>query len=1246
MNTESGSGRSAPPKAAASRKAAGAGKQQGKQAGAGKATKTTKTTKTRKPARGEGSRSSSRAEKSAPPPAAKPAQRKPSSPPRNAAAPPSRTALSPLIVGIGASAGGLDAFKHFFAHMPPDSDMAFVLVQHLSPEHHSMLAELLGRGTRMGVREAEDGEAVQAGHVYVIPPDATLTIADGALQVSKPAPPRQHRWPIDTFFTSLARDQGEAAACVVLSGTGSDGTRGLRAVKESGGLTLAQAGYDHVAMSGMPANAAATGLVDEVLPVEDMPERLLAHHRLLRAAQASMDGDGLRSDVGAQLQPICAVLRVETGHDFSQSKEKTLLRRIQRRMQVRQTQTPAEYLALLRRDTGECGALFGELLIGVTEFFRDPAAFQALRGKVLPALLGGKGRNDTLRVWVVGCATGEEAYSVAIALCECMGKSARTPKVQLFATDIDERAIAFARSGRYRAPLAGVSAERCARWFTREDDDFVVNRSIREMCVFSPHSAIKDPPFSRLDLITCRNLMIYFKPTLQERLTRLFHYALRAGGYLMLGPSEGMSRGARLFTAVDKKHRLFARRDDVVADAPTVLAAPNDRRVAHPTAPLFAQGENAVDRAARRALEKYSPAFVVIDENHDIRRFAGDTGRYLGPSSGAASLNLFALLHRGLRGVTRSVVKRAFVDGAAGSETATMPDRRRSLRVIAELLKDGDLGGKRCVVAFVELPHVSVPAQGHDDGAGARALEQELESTRAQLQAVQEQHETLDEEMKSANEEYQSVNEELQSSNEELETSKEELQSVNEELQTVNAELQAKNTTLTALASDLQNLMESTQVATLFLDAELRIRSYTPATAELFHLRKGDSGRPITEISARVRYPELREDVAQVLRSLGVIERTLREDTAGTSYLLRMRPYRTVDDVIDGVVLTFVDISEREAAQVRKDRTLAGIVESSQDAIIGYGADGVIGTWNVAAERLFGYRSDQAVGKPLTSLVPIDVALPEASHKTKAPPPGQAGTTAAPAQSVQEVAGQRRDGRRIDVSVTNSPIRDANGNLLGGALIAHDNAERVQAQRHRELLLGELNHRVKNTLAGVQAIAQQTLTHASSLEDFGETFMARLLALSATHNLLAREIWGGAQLRELILAELAPFQGNGGSRVEISGDAVRLAPKQAVALSMAVHELATNAVKYGALSTPDGRVAVGWETRDHGDTAWLHLNWTERNGPPVTEPTRRGFGSRLIIDGLALELDGEVQLQFERAGVICRAALPLHPAEM
>ena len=1290
---------------------------------------------------------------------------------------------TPLIVGIGASAGGLEAYKAFFDNMPRTGtqDIAFVLVSHLSPDHSSMLPELLGRHTSMAVSEAVDGMPVEGGHVYVIPPDATLTIVDGVLQLSKPAPPRQYRFPIDTFFISLAEDQGDNAVCVVLSGSGSDGARGLRAIKEHGGLALAQAAIDHVALSGMPASAAATGQVDHVLPAEDMPARLLAHYQHMVASRSRKGPDGTRQDLSAHLQTICGLLRAEVGHDFSQYKEKTLIRRIQRRMQVVQTDTVQAYIEYLRQNPRELENLFRELLIGVTEFFRDPEAFEALQASAIPALLADKSAADILRVWIPACATGEEAYSIAIALAEAIAQRRGGPKVQIFATDIDDRAINAARGGRFRAPLPGVSPERLERWFIQDGEHYVVIKPIREMVVFSPHSVIKDPPFSRLDLISCRNLLIYMNSDLQEHLIRTFQYALRPGGILMLGPSESLGRNTSLFSVLDKKHRLYSRRADGRASLP--MTAPK-RLAGIETAnrtpqPRTGGVEDAIDRNARRMLEKHAPAYVVIDANHDVLRFAGDTGRYLGPSSGAASLNLFALLHKGLRGPARTAVQQALLRHSTVIQEGQLNGangERIPVRLIAEPILEQDDGNadrraasSLCLLIFKELATVPqatpdpTPAgrRARGEARRIRELELELATTREQLHTAIDELETANEEMKSANEEYQSVNEELQSSNEELETSKEEMQSINEELQTVNVELNSKNEALARLNSDLQNLLESTQIATLFLDSSLHVSGFTPAISDLFHLREGDHGRPITEITARIPYPQLKQDVKQVLRTLAMVERVLHGGVDDAVYLLRMRPYRTTDNVIDGVVLTFIDITERQQHEYERGR-LAAIVESSQDAIIGHSVDGVITSWNAGAERMFGYPAVRALGRSLSMLLPTD------SHQEL-----QSLLAACSAQSKADellMTWLRHDGTEVPVSLRCSPVLDPGGAVVGGSTIARDISERKHAAwkleeserrlaaiieqttvgmaqldlegrleavnprycdivgrasdtligkrveqllvpddvaeyeqqfqllvdrgtpfqieqrylrpdgvvvwvsnhvsiihdedgrplraaavllditqrrlaaQHRDMLLSELNHRVKNTLATVQAIALQTLAHSGDLGAFRDAFTSRLLALSSTHDLLARDSWRGVGLRDIVMTELAPYRDDGTLRADVVGENLHLNAKTALALSLALHELATNAGKYGALSNATGRVGVEWLTMERDGQRWLQLRWSEYGGPAVTEPTHRGFGSRLISEGVAYELGGDVSLDFPVTGAVCTIAIPLPEA--
>lgn len=1154
---------------------------------------------------------------------------------------------STMIVGIGASAGGLEAFKAFFAHMPVDGELAFVLVQHLAPDHTSLLAELVGRSTSMPVLEATHGMRVEARHVYVIPPDATLTIAGGVLQVCKPAPPREHRWPINTFFTSLAEDQGDCAVCVVLAGTGNDGAQGLRAVKDRGGLALAQSGFDHEAMTGMPANAVATGLVDAVMPVSDMPARLLAYQKQMRAAQQKKGSDGVRGDVAAHLKTICELLHAEVGHDFSHYKEKTLMRRIQRRMLVVQAETVADYIDHLRQYPNEHELLFREFLIGVTEFFRDPPAFEALRTIAIPSLLADRNSDDVLRIWVPGCATGEEAYSIAILLREAIG-SQRGLKVKIFATDIDDQAIGRARAGRYRAPLNGISPERLERWFSKDRDDWCVVKQIREMCVFSPHSVIKDPPFSRMDLVSCRNLLIYLDNDLQERLVQAFHYALRPGGFLLLGPSERLARNARLFTELDKKQRLYVRRDDAHTrprDFVSMQFRPfNSTEYATPR-----QAEDPIDQRARQALEPWSPAYVVINASHDVLRFGGDTGRYLAPSTGAASLNLFQLLDKPLRGAVRAAALQAFASGKQVTRDGLnflLNGQERSLRLIAEPLAEDSGKVEMCVIAFSELEPAPRLAEAATDGKSGseltrvHTLEDELRETRVQLHTAVELHETASEELKSANEEYQSVNEELQSANEELETSTEEMQSINEELQIVNAELNSKNETLNRLNNDIRNLLDSTHIATIFLDRELHIRSYTPMMTELFHLRDGDKGRPITEISPRINYPELESDVAQVLRDMTVTERMLRGTGNAPTFLLRMRPYLTFDNVVDGVVLTFVDITESQQLNSEHAR-LAAIVNSSRDAIFGFSLDERITSWNAGAERIFGLTAEQVIGQPLNLLLP-----PKPSEETRKFFVSHERPTRLAEFDMTWV---RPDGESVPLAISYSPVCDHDGVMFAGKLIARDVTERVRAARHTEMMMAELNHRVKNTLATVQAIAHQTIANAADLPAFSDSFLSRLLALSHTHNLLAQDAWLGAPLAGIINNELAPYRQDSDARVNdarvrLQGNELNLAPKQALALSMAFHELATNAGKYGSLSVPEGQVTVTWATRMKEHRSWLLLRWTETGGPLVEPPTRRGFGSRLIDEGIPYELDGEVSLAFPPSGATCTIDVPLDEA--
>jgi two-component system, chemotaxis family, CheB/CheR fusion protein len=840
-----------------------------------------------------------------------------------------------LIIGLGASAGGLEAFKNFFVNMPPDSGMAFVLIQHLAPDKKSILAELLRRHTTMEVLEAEEGTEGQPNRVYVIPPDATLTLKDGRLHLEKPAPIRGQRWPVDAFFTSLAEEQGERAVCIILSGGGSDGTIGLKSIKEHGGFTLAQAEHDSQALSGMPQSASATGLVDCVMPVEDMPAKLLQYQQHLNDVEVRKASDGTREDVAHYVAQICSLLQTRTGHDFGQYKQKTLIRRIQRRMQLVQIDIPPDYIRLLRTDSHEAQLLFRDLLINVTQFFRDREAFDALEREVIPKIIDDSRTDDAIRIWAPGCASGEEAYSIAILVKEALDKREAHRKVQIFATDLDDEAVRTARVGRFASSIAAdISAERFERWFVQEGDDYCPQKAIREMCIFSVHDILKDPPFSKLDLISCRNLFIYLNSSLQVRLLEAFHYALRPGGYLFLGSSEGVSQQGRLFDVVDKKHRIFQRKN-VFASLPgfplaeaataTPVAARRDRRT---------ESADSFDRLWRQALTLIAPACVVINEQDEIVRYFGQTGRYLEPSPGAASLNLFTVLRPELRSPAKSLLHEVRDSGQRRQQPHLSirlnGSRQLITLIVAGLPGEGNAGGG-AVVAFQEEGPPIPP--GGEEKQAENAAEQELRALRAQLSATSADLEAANEELRSSNEEYQSVNEELQSTNEELETAKEELQSINEELQTVNAELSIRNDDLSRANSDMRNFFDSTDIGSLFLDKDLRIKTFTPAMTDLINIRDGDRGRPISDLTGHLIYGDVDSDVRKVMRTLDSIEREVSAQD-GTTYMMRIRPYRSIDDVIDGVVMTFVNITGRRRSGAASEQLGLIIEDGFQEVYV------------------------------------------------------------------------------------------------------------------------------------------------------------------------------------------------------------------------------------------------------------------------------------------------------------------------
>ena len=1016
------------------------------------------------------------------------------------------------VVAIGASAGGIEAFRLFFEAMPADSGMGFVVVLHMSADRKSMLPEIIARWTAMPVAEAADGDLVGPNQVYVIPPGYVGTIRQERLHLRHLAPdvPREAA-PIDEFFDSLAADRGEDAIGVVLSGTGHDGALGLKAIRARGGLTLAQ-GTDGTAPqhSGMPDSAIATGAVDLIVPAQDMPA-LIVGFRARHEAAGSPTSSVSQTDT-TRLR-ICELLSARVGHDFSQYKEATFLRRVQRRMQVLGLTRMDTYAARLEESREEAMLLFRDLLIGVTTFFRDPGAFEVVEQVVVPRLFAGKGAKDNVRVWVPGCATGEEAYSLAILLREHMDGLDDPPKVQVFATDIDDPAIGTARAGRYPATLLdGLSPERRSRFFTRHEGGYVVTKELRDLCTFSAHSLVRDPPFSRMNLVSCRNLLIYMDVDLQAAVFPSFHYSLLPGGVLLLGSAETVARHDGLFAPLEKEHRIFLRRD---GPSPMPKITARSMQNGSPTSPKPQADPQAggtdwprtLGVANNRVLERFAAPFVVVAEDGTVMHYSSHVGGVLQPALGPPSRSVFDMARRSLRHPLRVALRSAAetgrsVEHAVPGEGA---DGAGAVTLVVEPLP-GQEPNRPYLIVFKETGPAksgATPAAG-DAGAASIAAEvdRELRDTREQLQSLAEEHETALEELRSSNEELHSVNEELQSSNEELETSKEEIQSVNEELHTVNAQLSNKVDELDRANSDLRNLFDSTRVATVFLDPHMVIRAFTPDVASIYNLIPTDRGRPLTDIVSRLDYAGLRDDVAGVLNTLEPLERRVSRADGTAHYLLRILPYRTPDGSVDGSLVTLVDVT------------------------------------------------------------------------------------------------------RI-----------------------------VQAEQHQRLLVDELNHRVKNMLTVVISLATQTLRRAGTLEEFSGVFLGRVHALTATYALLSRESWSHVQLREVVAEELRPFTAGDRTNIRVEGPPVPLGPRGALALGMAIHELATNAAKYGALSVPDGDVAVTWSVESDGDDTHLVLDWIERNGPPVTPPAKRGFGSTLIERALGHDLHGHAQIMFLPDGV-------------
>ncbi|WEX76160.1 PAS domain-containing protein [Sinorhizobium numidicum] len=1016
------------------------------------------------------------------------------------------------IVGIGASAGGIPAMEGFFRGLPAGTNMAFVIVTHLSPERVSLLHEVVGRYTDMPVFVAEDGMTTEPGHVYVMPQNTILSIDDGRLRVRRPNATNRERKPIDIFLSTLAEDKGEHAVGIILSGADGDGTLGAKAIKERGGLTIAQASDSTGPRNpDMPQSAISSGVIDIAVPADQMGEKLVAFAHSFNTLQDLAGQEA--ADLQQARAEIYALLRSHSGHDFSGYKPKTFLRRVKRRMQILQLQTLPDYINLLRSDSAEVTNLFRDLLINVTNFFRDPDAFNVLDQLVIPRLFEGRGASDTVRVWVPGCATGEEVYSLGILMREHMEKLSEVPRVQIFATDIDEPALSVARAGRYPAALLqGLTPERKQRYFNNDGSSFVISNDVRELCVFSPHSVTRDPPFSRMDMVSCRNLLIYLSQEMQNRVIPTFHYSLKPGGYLFLGTSESISQHGDLFSTLDKKNRIFQAREhaSVVPRLPALAGEP--RTVT--TAARHGDGGRVASYPLRQAveahvLERFAPAHVVVNGDGEAFYYSARTGKYLELPQGAPSRQILTTARRGLRLDLRAALREAVsTQNIVVRENVVIDDdddRVQSITLTVEPLANRGAGEPLYLIVFDPAGPAQSRVEAQQRGRGPNVttdLERELRETRERLQSTIEEYETALEELKASNEELVSVNEEAQSTNEELEASKEEMQSLNEELSTINAELSGKIEELDHANSDLKNLFESTQIATVFLDRNLVIRNFTPAASSFFNIRLSDIGRPLTELSSKLDYPELKEQIASVFKTGDVMEHRVARDGDGKHYLVRLIPYRDEAARIEGVVVTVVDVTRM-----------------------------------------------------------------------------------------------------------------------------------AEAEAHQQTLVSELNHRVKNMLAVVISIANHTLEGSRSPREFHAALNGRLQAMARAYGLLTQSHWTEAPVEDLVRQELEAF---GSSRFELRGPDLRLNPQQGLSVGMAIHELATNASKYGALSKSEGKVLVEWELANDR----FRLAWQENDGPPVTKPEKEGFGLSLLKGEIGYRLDGEVETLFRPEGLLVRISFP------
>ena len=1094
------------------------------------------------------------------------------------------------VVGIGASAGGLEALREMLAPAKRPTGLAFVIVQHLDPNHESMLAQLLDRNTSLAVLQSSGGERIEADTVYIIPPGRGLAIHDGVLELTDFQQPRGLRRPIDDFFLSLAGDQQSNAACVILSGTGADGTTGLRAIKENGGVCVVQqpesARYD-----GMPLSAVGTGMIDFVKPPGEILQCLQAFFQ--RRGSEPLEPEA--NVVADHVDEMCRVLRTAIGHDFSGYKRSTLVRRVERRMHVLGIDTGRAYLARIRSDAAECEALFRDLLINVTRFFRDADAFETLRTQVVEPLMADRPADEDIRVWVPGCSSGEEAYTIAMLFAEAARKSGSPLAVQIFATDIDEQMLSIAREGSYpAAAMADVPAPLRERYTVPHAERFTIAAPIRDMIRFSSHSLVKDPPFSRIDLVSCRNLLIYFDDRLQQAVLPLFHYALRPGGYLFLGPSESVGRFEHLFQPVDQQARLFERGPGAPSypiDLPGSQRQPIPRRERDTRGDTTSLGSEAL--ATRRVVERYAPPSLIVDQDGGIISAYGKLSRYfefpVTRTGGSSAVNLarpglrnvIGPLLRQARDERRRVIAR---DVAVETDYGTQP-----VEVICDPLGDGTL-----LFVFRDTGPFIPSDQGEL---------QDLEPSDDHLEALEDELRLTRHRLRSAIEELETANEELKSSNEEMMSMNEELQSTNEELSTVNDELKSKVDQLTVANSDLRNFYESTELAVVVLDAELKVRSYTDAATRIFPLKATDRGRPLTDVANRLQDAAHLDDARAVAAGGAPVQRRVHTSDGEHIFSMRVLPYRTQTGRIDGATLVLTEITDALALE----RQLAAERERLDLAIKAAG----IGVWEYSPEtgelvldpverQLFEVDADAQPGidNLLARIDPEDLPKVEASLRRAIERSGDYEATFRVCRSDGQTRWIKGFGRVVGNS---TPQR-----LVG---VSIDVTPEYALAETRELMLREMNHRVKNLFAVIAGMVTMAARSHDDLRTFADDIRRRIAALGAAHSLASPAGQPHAVgLDDIVATTLAPYRDH--ARIEIDGPVVGLDRNCLSPLALILHEWATNSIKYGALGSDGERgLRIAWQVGEDG----IVLTWTEdAKDAGDHQPGKRGFGSVLV----------------------------------